>query len=68
MRVPIPSVSRAGTGCNVDDVGGVTVAGVYCTLCGSMILYKTVHNGINPTLGASGFLYRSNKLMYDKGT
>lgn len=52
----------------VDDVGGVPVAGVYCTLCGTMILYKTVHNGINHKLGTSGFLYRSNKLMYDKDT
>jgi hypothetical protein len=52
----------------VDEVGGVPVAGVYCTLCGTMILYKTQHNGVNHELGTSGFLYRSNKLMYDKAT
>lgn len=52
----------------VDEVGGVPVAGVYCTLCGSMILYKTEHNGVNHQIGTSGFLYRSNKLMYDKET
>lgn len=52
----------------IDDVGGVPVAGVYCTLCGTMILYKTVHNGVNHKLGTSGFLYRSNKLMYDQET
>ena len=52
----------------VDDVGGVPVAGVYCTLCGTMILYKTVHQGVNHELGTSGFLYRSNKLMYDQKT
>jgi hypothetical protein len=52
----------------VDKVGGVPVAGVYCTLCGSMILYKTLHKGMSHTLGTSGFLYRSNKLMYDKQT
>lgn len=52
----------------VDTVGGVNVAGVYCTLCGTVILYKTDHNGINHELGTSGFLYRSNKLMYDKKT
>lgn len=52
----------------VDEVGGIPVAGVYCTLCGTMVLYKTVHEGINYALGTSGFLYRSNKLMYDKGT
>jgi len=52
----------------VDDVGGIPVAGVYCTLCGTMILFKTEHGGINHKLGTSGFLFRSNKLMYDKDT
>ncbi len=52
----------------VDDVGGIPVAGVYCTLCGSMILYKTKANGVKHEIGTSGFLYRSNKLMYDKKT
>lgn len=49
-------------------VGGVPVTGVYCTLCGSMILYDSTINGHLYRLGTSGFLYRSNKLMYDKGT
>jgi len=52
----------------VDTVGDIPVAGVYCTLCGTVILYKTQHNGVNHELGTSGFLYRSNKLMYDKAT
>jgi hypothetical protein len=52
----------------VDEVGGVPVAGVYCTLCGTMILYKTELEGMNHALGTSGFLYRSNKLMYDQAT
>ncbi len=52
----------------VDEVGGVPVAGVYCTLCGTVILYKTEHEGVNHQMGTSGFLYRSNKLMYDKAT
>ena len=52
----------------VDEVGGVPVCGVYCTLCGSMILYESDHNGVDHTLGTSGFLYRSNKLMYDQAT
>ena len=52
----------------VDTVGGVPVAGVYCTLCGTVILYHTEHDGVNHTLGTSGFLYRSNKLMYDQAT
>ena len=52
----------------VDTVGGVPVAGVYCTLCGSMILYETRHDGVDHALGTSGFLYRSNKLMFDQAT
>ena len=52
----------------VDEIGGTSFAGVYCTLCGAVILYKTNHNGIQHDLGTSGFLYRSNKLMYDKAT
>ena len=52
----------------VDQVGGIPVAGVYCTLCGTVILYKTEHDGILHEMGTSGFLYRSNKLMYDKAT
>lgn len=52
----------------VDVVGGVPVAGVYCTLCGSMVLYETDHEGVEYELGTSGFLYRSNKLMYDRAT
>ena len=52
----------------VDTVGGVPVAGVYCTLCGTVILYRTEHEGLRHRLGTSGFLYRSNKLMYDQAT
>ncbi|NAS13056.1 DUF3179 domain-containing protein [Poritiphilus flavus] len=52
----------------VDTVGDTPVAGVYCTLCGTVILYKTDHKGVRHSMGTSGFLYRSNKLMYDKET
>ncbi len=52
----------------IDEVGGVPVAGVYCTLCGTVILYKTKQGETNHRLGTSGFLYRSNKLMYDQQT
>ena len=52
----------------VDEVGGVPVTGAYCTLCGSMILYESRANGVLHRLGTSGFLYRSNKLMYDQDT
>ena len=51
-----------------DRVGGIEVAGVYCTLCGAVILYETTHAGRAHRLGTSGFLYRSNKLMYDADT
>lgn len=51
-----------------DTIGGVDIAGVYCTLCGTVIPYKTDHKGTKYKLGTSGFLYRSNKLMYDKAT
>ncbi|WP_435579040.1 DUF3179 domain-containing protein [Gilvibacter sp.] len=51
-----------------DTVGGVPVAGVYCTLCGTVILYKTQYEGTQYNFGTSGFLYRSNKLMYDQKT
>ncbi len=53
-----------------DVVGGVPVALAYCTLCGSGILFDTrMEGGDEPfVFGSSGFLYRSNKLMYDKQT
>ncbi len=52
----------------IDEIGGTEYAGVYCTLCGAVILYETHFNGVRHQLGTSGFLYRSNKLMYDKDT
>ena len=51
-----------------DRIGGVEIAGVYCTLCGAMIVYRAEIDGQHYELGTSGFLYRSNKLMYDHGT
>ncbi|MEO7414839.1 MAG: DUF3179 domain-containing protein [Opitutaceae bacterium] len=51
-----------------DRIGGEEMNGVYCTLCGSMVLYRTEIGGQHYELGTSGFLYRSNKLMYDHGT
>ncbi len=51
-----------------DTIGGVDIAGVYCTLCGTIIPYKTSLAGVDYKLGTSGFLYRSNKLMYDLET
>lgn len=53
-----------------DTIGGVPVSLAYCTLCGSGILYKTkIKADEDPIIfGSSGFLYRSNKLMYDQRT
>jgi hypothetical protein len=51
-------------------IGGVPVALAYCTLCGSGILFETKVKGRSKPLifGSSGFLYRSNKLMFDRQT
>ena len=49
-----------------DRVGGVEVTVVYCTLCGTVIPYKSVVGGVRRTFGTSGLLYRSNKLMFDE--
>jgi hypothetical protein len=51
-----------------DRIAGRELNGVYCTLCGATILYDTTVNGVQHELGTSGFLYRSNKLMYDQAT
>jgi len=51
-----------------DTIQGIPLAGVYCTLCGTVILYETTVNGVQHDIGTSGFLYRSNKLMYDQAT
>ncbi len=50
-------------------IGGVPVALAYCTLCGAGILFETGEGG-EPAFvfGSSGFLYRSNKLMFDRQT
>ena len=52
-----------------DVVGGVPVSLAYCTLCGSGIAYDgRGSDGVTYTFGSSGFLFRSNKLMYDRQT
>ena len=51
-----------------DRIAGRELAGVYCTLCGALVLYDVTVNGVQHELGTSGFLYRSNKLMYDHAT
>lgn len=51
-------------------IGGVPVALAYCTLCSVGILFETkVESRKKPLVfGSSGFLYRSNKLMFDRET
>jgi hypothetical protein len=53
-----------------DVIGSVPVSLAYCTLCGSGILFDTLVDGYAApfVFGSSGFLYRSNKLMYDTAT
>jgi len=52
-----------------DVVGGLPVSLAYCTLCGAAIAFDgRAPNGDTYDFGTSGFLYRSNKLMYDRPT
>jgi hypothetical protein len=52
-----------------DVVGGEPVSLAYCTLCGAGIAFDgRASDGRTFTFGSSGFLYRSNKLMYDRET
>ncbi|MBI4263913.1 MAG: DUF3179 domain-containing protein [Acidobacteria bacterium] len=52
----------------LDRLGGTELTVVYCTLCGAVIPYESVVDGRHITLGTSGLLYRSNKLMFDHET
>jgi hypothetical protein len=52
-----------------DVVGGVPFSLAYCTLCGAGIAFDgRASDGVTYTFGSSGFLFRSNKLMYDRQT
>ena len=51
-----------------DTVGGMDLTLVYCTLCGAAVLYDQQVGDRQFEFGTSGFLYRSNKLMYDHET
>ena len=51
-----------------DMLGGEPISLAYCTLCGAGIAYSGKFDGIETTFGTSGFLYRSNKIMYDRET
>jgi hypothetical protein len=51
-----------------DRLGGERLTIVYCTLCGTVIPYRSSVGGVHRTFGTSGLLYRSNKLMFDAET
>ena len=52
-----------------DEIGGIPVSLAYCTLCGAAVAYDgRASDGTTYTFGTSGFLFRSNKLMYDRQT
>lgn len=51
-----------------DVVGGKAVALAYCTLCGSGVLFDATVGNTTYQFRSSGFLFRSNKLMYDRET
>ena len=52
-----------------DVIGGVPVSIAYCTLCGAAIAYDgRASDGNTYNFSSSGFLFRSNKLMYDRQT
>ena len=51
-----------------DVLGDEPISLAYCTLCGAGIAYHGKFDGMETTFGTSGFLYRSNKIMYDRET
>ena len=51
------------------EVGGIPISLAYCTLCGAGIAFDgRASDGNTYDFGSSGFLFRSNKLMYDRQT
>lgn len=52
----------------LDRLGGIDLAIVYCTLCGTVIPWERTVAGQTFTFGTSGLLYQSNKLMFDEET
>ena len=52
----------------LDEIGGVELTIIYCTLCGTVLPYESVVDGALRKFGTSGFLYRSNKLFFDEST
>jgi hypothetical protein len=51
-----------------DTVGGVPVSVTYCPLCNSAATYERTIGGTETTFGASGRLFASALVMYDRAT
>ena len=51
-----------------DVIQGVPILVSWCPLCGSAVVYDRVVHGHTLTFGVSGFLYKSDVLMYDRET
>lgn len=51
-----------------DQLGGEELTIVYCTLCGTVVPYKSEIGGRLIKFNTSGLLYRSNKLLFDDVT
>ena len=51
-----------------DTVAGMPVAVTWCPLCFSAMVFDRVIDGREHTFGVSGYLYRSNLVMYDHQT
>lgn len=52
----------------LDRVGELDLTIVYCTLCGTVIPYRSLAGGRKHTFGTSGLLYQSSKMMFDAET
>ena len=52
----------------LDEIGGVEMTVIYCTLCGTVLPYESEIGGELRKFGTSGLLYRSNKLFFDETT
>jgi hypothetical protein len=52
----------------LDELGGESVMGTFCGFSGMIAFYESTINGVTYKFGTSGFIYRSNKLLYDHAT
>lgn len=52
----------------LDNLGGEAVVGTFCGFSGMVAFYESSINGVPYEFGSSGFIYRSNKLLYDRAT